>query len=249
MKVYKILHAGREKYAIIKNKKFYFLKGCPWDFDLNNLAEIEPVCLKNPQFLVPILPTKIIGVALNYPGVAHTENSEPLFFLKGSNSLVLDGDAILEPFAGAKTWGESELGIIVDIDHLGTPFVKGHVIANDVTCDHPAGRDHHLLASKSHDSFCAISKFIDLDFKPMEQKILGKQDGKVIREGKLSDRLLCEEEILERISKSITLKRGDLILTGAPGRVTFKKYLYPGARYTVEIEGLGEIDNVYRGMM
>jgi 2-keto-4-pentenoate hydratase/2-oxohepta-3-ene-1,7-dioic acid hydratase in catechol pathway len=53
---------------------------------------------------------------------------------------------------------------------------------------------------------------------------------------------------IAHISQAMTLEAGDLIFTGTPGGVGagFKppKYLTPGDRVRIEIEGLGAIENV-----
>jgi acylpyruvate hydrolase len=53
--------------------------------------------------------------------------------------------------------------------------------------------------------------------------------------------------LISRISQLVTLMPGDVILTGTPGGVGFRRepqvFLAPGDRVRVEVSGLGALDN------
>jgi acylpyruvate hydrolase len=53
--------------------------------------------------------------------------------------------------------------------------------------------------------------------------------------------------LISRISEFVTLVPGDLILTGTPGGVGFRRdpqvFLAPGDRVRVAISGIGALDN------
>ena len=63
----------------------------------------------------PVRPTKIVGVATNFPGATGRtgEMTEPLVFVKPPSSLTGPSDTICSPFKGQHVWGESELAIII----------------------------------------------------------------------------------------------------------------------------------------
>ena len=54
--------------------------------------------------------------------------------------------------------------------------------------------------------------------------------------------------LIARISEFVTLQPGDVIMSGTPGGVGFRRdppvFLQPGDRVQVEISGLGMLDNV-----
>src|SRR5437773_6452968 len=79
--------------------------------------EKKPVPLKGVKTLVPIVPSKIIAVGLNYADHARESGKpipkEPLFWLKAPTSLIPDGGKIEIPFANHRTDFEAELTIVI----------------------------------------------------------------------------------------------------------------------------------------
>lgn len=199
-----------------------------------------------------INPTKIVCVAENYPANNRTSNaSEPIVFLKGRNCLNLDNRAVSIPF-DLPCWGECELGFIVkktakniklnDADE----FILGYTLANDVTIQNIAGRDHHLARSKSADEFCPVFPSISATFKPQNQVIRGYHNDLLLRESTLDTMIWSPQKILSEVSAWMTLEEGDLILTGAPPRVRDRIFLAPGDTYRCEIDELGMLETRFR---
>ena len=140
---------NKKKIQIIKNpfdnKKFYVGKSI-------NINKVK--------FVIPINPTKILCVALNFKGITNFDkNKEPLFFLKSSNALTIKNKIKID--LSKTSWCEPEIGIVIKskIDKNTTNFktkILGYIIANDITSKNIFGRDHHLLLSKSLDNYCPI---------------------------------------------------------------------------------------------
>lgn len=65
--------------------------------------------------------------------------------------------------------------------------------------------------------------------------------------GKTSELIFGIEDIIERVTQSITLLPGDVILTGTPGGVGMHRsppeFLKPGDVIESEIEGIGKLIN------
>jgi len=200
------------------------------------------------DLLMPVNPSKVIGVALNYPGVSNQKSSEtPLVFLKSSNAVVSLDTSVSLP-RNLPTWGEAELAVIINkkIKKISESdkveeYILGYCVANDVTCNNTDKRDHHLALSKSQDGFCPIGSFIETDYHYENKIIRGYQNGELIREGNTSDMIFNIHQIIRYLSDSMTLLPGDIILSGAPPRVREKIYLSKNDIYTVSIEGLEEI--------
>jgi len=222
----------------------------PYDCDLSEDCFEKDIFFKleDCELLKPVNPSKVIGVALNYPGVSNQESSEdPLVFLKSSNAVVSSGTDVSLP-RNLPAWGEAELGVIIrrktkDISEKMKveDCILGYCVANDVTCDNTERRDHHLAISKSQDGFCPIGSFIETDYQYENKIIRGYQNGELIREGNTIEMLFNVEKIVKYLSTCMTLFPGDIILTGAPPRVREKIYLSKGDAYSVSIEGLEEI--------
>ena len=62
----------------------------------------------------------------------------------------------------------------------------------------------------------------------------------MIREGYLSERIFGEIDILNWLSRWLTLEAGDVVLTGTPSRVRDRMFLQDGSNFTCEIIGVGK---------
>ena len=72
--------------------------------------------LKGVKTLVPVVPSKIIAVGLNYADHARESGKplpkEPLFWFKATTSLIPDGAKIEIPFATHRTVAQPRLGYL-----------------------------------------------------------------------------------------------------------------------------------------
>ena len=77
----------------------------------------KPTPRKGVKTLVPVVPSKIIAVGLNYADHARETGKplpkEPLFWLKATTSLIPDGGKIEIPFREHRTDFEAELAIVI----------------------------------------------------------------------------------------------------------------------------------------
>lgn len=220
----------------------------PW----NDATELgHKISIDQVELLAPSNPSKIIGIAANFPGVSGSSGNseEPLVFTKSLNSISAHKDPIKSTFPESSVWGEPELALIIGktlknaSQKEARNAIFGYSIANDVTCKNIGLRDHHLARSKCADSFCPLGPFIETQFDPANKRVSGYQNGCLIREDSLSNRILDEIEMLIWLSKWLTLEPGDVILTGAPARIREKLFLNDGDSYRCEIEGLGFLEN------
>ncbi len=237
-------------YGVLEKENICLWTDAPW---LGGQSTQTIIPLTQTRLRAPCNPSKIIGVAINFPGATGlaTDFKEPLVFLKPSTSVIGPNDIIVSPFLNTYVWGESELAIVIGnrLSHASKDEVLngifGFTIGNDVSADNIQGWDHHLARSKSADTFCALGPWIDTDFDPSEKLIKGYHNNKLLREGRADDRLWAEPNLLVWLSSWMTLEPGDVILTGAPTRVRERVYFQQGDSYTYTIDGLGELINVY----
>ena len=240
------------KYGLMHDKKIFILSSSfniELDYiDYKNLI-IGEVDISKISFLPPCEPSKIVGIALNYLGVGEEKNNpdEPLVFIKGLNSLVLD-DISLNLNSSYSTWGECELAAVIkhklkDISsNKVLKNILGFMPANDITCNNFQNRDHHLARSKSADGYCPVGKYIDLDYQYKNKKIQGYQNNILIREGNTDDMIFSIEKTIEWLSTWMTLNPGDIILSGAPPRVREKLFLKSGDIYSVKLQGFDDLN-------
>ncbi|MBZ5739537.1 fumarylacetoacetate hydrolase family protein [Nocardioides mangrovi] len=212
--------------------------------------------------LRPVVPSpgKIICVGLNYR--AHIEETRredsayPVLFTKFATSLVGPTDPILVPPESEKVDWEGEIAVVI-----GTParrvseadaldHVLGYTVANDVSMRDFQRRTHQWLPGKTWDSSNPLGPELVTpdeapDFPDMEMVV--RYDDEVVQRTTADLMVFPVPELIATISTFTTLLPGDVILTGTPGGVGDRRdpplYMTPGHRISVEVSGLGRIDN------
>jgi len=180
---------------------------------------------------------KIVCVGMNY--AAHNKEmqralliSEPTIFMKSDASLLKDGKPFFLPDFSSDVQYEAE--IVVKINRLGKSIDRkfAHRYYDEITVgiDMTARDLQQKLKkeglpweiSKSFDNSAIIGRFVSLenegwniDAIPFRLDI----DGKIVQQGNTADMIFKTNEIIEYVSRFITLKMGDLIFTGTPAGV------------------------------
>lgn len=203
------------------------------------------------QLLAPCQPTKIVAVGLNY--VAHAAESnaqapaEPLFFLKPPGAVIGPGAKILYPdHLSQRVEHEAELAAVIgrpayrveSEEALG--YVWGYTCANDVTARDLQHRDGQWTRSKSFDTFCPLGPWIVSGLDTTDLHVRCWVNGDLRQEGRTREMIFTVAELIASISAVMTLEAGDVILTGTPAGVG---PLQPGDRVSVEISGIGRLEN------
>jgi 2-keto-4-pentenoate hydratase/2-oxohepta-3-ene-1,7-dioic acid hydratase in catechol pathway len=206
------------------------------------------------RLVAPCQPGKLVCLAINYEGATGVIEGmrEPLVFLKPSSATCGPGDTIRCSFPDVAVWGEAELAVVIgarlrdaapeQVRHA----IFGYTAANDVSADNCEDWDHHLARSKAADTFCPLGPWIDTEYDPSDRLVEGLQNGELIRQGRTSQRLWNDTQILSWLSTWMTLEPWDVILTGTPPRIVPRRYLEDGDIYTVRIEELGVLTNPFR---
>lgn len=235
--------------------------------DLAELAAApERPALATPVVLAPVpRPPKVWAVGWAYR--AHREESaavgdheDPFFFLKAPSSVIGHGaDIRLPAVAPDRVDYEGELAVVIghggsDISELAAlEHVAGFTIANDVSArdvqkGEVAGRAANVNLGKSFDTFTPMGPWLttldELD-DPDDLLLRTTVDGEIRQEARTSDLLYGVAAQVSYISRYTSLEPGDVILTGTPSGVGFPegRFLRDGSVVTVEIEGLGTLEN------
>ena len=251
MKVVRYTANGATSFGSLEGESVYPIVGDPLsDFSVGE----DPLPLSGVRLTAPCVPPKVIGVAINYPGITGSSDDfvEPLVFLMSSNTVIGPDDPIVSPFREMNTWGESELAIVIgrtltrasktDVENGG---IFGFTIGNDVSCSNVQGWDHHLARAKSIDTFCPLGPFIDTEYDPADKLVESYHNGELLRRGNSDDRLMTDLELVSFLSSWMTLEPWDVILTGAPARVRDRLYLGEGDVFECKVAGLGELRNSF----
>ena len=152
---------------------------------------------------------------------------------------------------------EVELAIIIgkggkDISpENAEEYIFGYTIGNDISARDVQTKHTQWFKGKSLDTFsplgpCIVDKS-EIKF-PIELDISCKINGEVRQNSNTKNLIFDIAYILSDLSKALTLKAGDIILTGTPAGVGvgFKphKYLKSGDIIECYIENIGRLTNI-----
>lgn len=219
--------------------------------------------LSEVKLLAPITrPPKIICVARNYAEHAREAGLEispiPILFPRFSNTFVSDGDPVLVPSVSPQLDWEGELAVIIGRNTNGRRLTKaeamdyvfGYSIFNDVTVRDYQFRVTQYTAGKNFRAsgpFGPVIVTADEVPDPHNLDIRTTLNGEVMQSANTSTMIYDIPTILEHISEFIDLEAGDVIPTGTPAGVGFKRkppiFLKHGDRMSVEISSLGTLSN------
>lgn len=208
------------------------------------------------EWLVPCVPTKIVGLWNNFGALAEKNGwsrpAEPLYFLKATSSLAAHGQAIPAPPADVgRVAYEGELAIVVGrrAQRVSVEDAPAHILgftcANDVTAIELLNRDPSFAQwarAKSFDGFGALGPVIETALDVQAATLRTRVAGRERQNYPLADMLFGPAELVSRLSHDMTLEPGDVILCGTSLGVLPMK---AGSAVEVEIDGLGSLANVY----
>lgn len=202
---------------------------------------------------------KIVCVGLNYADHAREAGlqppAEPVLFMKAVTALSGPHDELRIPPGATKTDWEVELGIVIgsraravsEADAL--EHVAGYVLANDVSeRAWQMERGGQWDKGKSHDTFAPVGPWLvtaDEVPDPHAIALWLEVNGQRVQDGHTRDFIFGVPTVLSYISQFMTLKPGDLILTGTPAGVGLGQkpapwFLKPGDVVRLGATGLGE---------
>ncbi len=221
---------------------------------INNLIEkqeIEEYELKDLKIGVPVRPSKIVAVGLNYR--FHAEElknklpEEPLIFLKPSSSILPHRGTIIYPDSVKRLDYEAELGIVIKKTakrikkEEADNYILGYTAFNDVTARDLQTKDGQWTRAKSFDTFAPFGPFIETELKnPGNLKIQAILNDEIKQNASTSDMIFGISELISFISHIMTLYPGDVIATGTPEGIG---PMNKGDQITIRIEGLEDLVN------
>ncbi len=197
-----------------------------------------------------LLPSKIVCIGTNYRAHAAEMNkpvpSEPLIFFKPPSAMAHAGEPITRPRGYARVDYEGELALVMArrarrvkaadaLDH-----VLGYSCLNDVSVRDLQVKDGQFARAKGFDGFCPFGPVVRAGLDPSDLRLITRLNGEVKQDSRTSDLIFGVPELIEFISRHMTLEAGDIISTGTPSGVG---NLSPGDVVEIEIEGVGVLSN------
>ncbi len=183
----------------------------------------------------------------------------PIVFTKAPECVIADGDDILYPTGVSDSLDyEAELAVVIGRGGKGIAKadaygqVCGYTIVNDVTARDLQARHKQWFIGKSLDTFCPMGPWLVTadEVEPENLRVRCWVNDELRQDANTRDLIFDIPTLIETLSAGMTLQPGDVIATGTPVGVgigfTPPKFLRPGDRVMIEIDGLGRLSNRVR---
>tara|TARA_B100001750_G_scaffold152141_1_gene121922 strand:+ start:332 stop:1180 length:849 start_codon:yes stop_codon:yes gene_type:complete len=279
MKFLSFLLNGQAKFGTY-NKKYITdltgkIKGALTLKDLiskNSVSEAKKYTSKNPGNIsldqidyLPVIPNpgKIICVGLNYSEhvkeTGRIVEQNPVIFLRVPESQTAHKQPILKPKVSTHLDYECEMAVIMGDagKHVKPENALSHIVGyscyNDSTIrdwqQHTTqfGMGKNFEKTGSFGPHMILSEDIP-DYKKLS--IQTRLNGKVMQQAKLSQLIFDIPSLISYVSKAIPWQAGDVLVTGTPGGVGFKRkppvFMKEGDQVEVEISNIGVLSNIIK---
>lgn len=228
------------------------VRECRLEGDVLELDDGRTITDAEAVYAAPIDPTTIVCVHLNYRSRAQEfgvdiERAHPTYFLKPVTALNAHRAEIVRPADCELMNYEGEIAAIVARtmrrvrpenvwDHLA-----GFSCANDVGVhdfrDTDAGS---MLRVKGQDGFCPIGPGLVSGVDIRRSTLRTYVNGVKVQEGAVADMVWGIDDLLADITRHVTLRPGDVVLTGTPWH---SRPVFPGDIVEIEVDGIGRLSN------
>jgi fumarylpyruvate hydrolase len=182
------------------------------------------------------------------------EREPPFFFMKPADAIVPNGAAIPFPQATKDLHHEIEMVVAIGKDGANIPVEKAleHVFGYGVGLDmtrrdiqgeaKKMGRPWEMGKAFDNSAPCTALKTVAMVGHPAKGAIWLKVNGKVTQKGDLSELIWNVPETISYLSRLITLRAGDLIMSGTPAGVGPVK---AGDKLEGHVDGVGDLTVTY----
>ena len=250
MKLARYAIADTVRHAILEDDILHVLDGGPFDPPRRTGARDR---LADVRLLAPVEVARVFGVGLNY--VLHIEEAGaktpelPLLFMKPETAVIGTGAPIVYPREGQNVHFEAELAVVIGRAGRRIPkdaaldHVLGYCCANDVServIQAAEMAQGSLLIGKGYDGFCPLGPVVATGLDPTALRLGARVNGVARQESTTADLLFPVADLVSYLSQAITLRPGDVILTGTPSGVG---PVQPGDEVEIWVEGVGSLVN------
>ena len=212
--------------------------------------------------LAPPLPAprQILCLGKNYADHAAEFDAQvptqPLVFAKSPGSWSGPADPVVIPPGWNEVDAEAELAVVIGREchrveeEDAMDCVAGYLALNDVTERRAQREGQQWFMGKSFDTFCPAGPWMvtaDEIAEPHNLRVFSRLNGNVLQDGNTRDMIFRIPRLIAHITRTMSLRPGDVISTGTPAGVGFARkppvLLRPGDIIEVGIESIGTLRN------
>jgi len=190
-----------------------------------------------------------LGDAVNQPPYNGAPQA-PVLYIKPRNTLAADGEVIAVPRGVSELEIGASLGLVIarpschlaERDALGQ--VAGYLIVNDISVPHPQYY-RPSIPCKARDGFCPLGPRV------VSATAIASPDALTLRvyiDGELKQTMSTSQlvrpvaKLLAEVTDFMTLSPGDVLAVGVASPTPRVRV---GQRVSIEIEGLGRLENSF----
>jgi 2-keto-4-pentenoate hydratase/2-oxohepta-3-ene-1,7-dioic acid hydratase in catechol pathway len=199
----------------------------PYWIQVQPTGEVVP--LAGSQIGIPVSPSKLIAVGLNYSDhiaeMKRTELGAPLIWFKAPSSLLPHDGAIEIAFPEHRTDFETELAVVIGArtKNVGMNealnYVFGYTIGLDITDRDLQKQEKQFGRCKSFDTYTPIGPYVYADVDVSDVLLELRQNGELRQSTRTNAMIYSIADLVSFASQSLTLLPGDVILSGTPAGV------------------------------
>lgn len=269
MKIIRFLHQGQTRWGIIHEEQVVALdnhwstlseglsRGGDALFGAASVLSSARIPLDEVQLLPPVeQSSKILCVGLNYgKHVRETGNARaehPSLFLRHLDSFVGHGQGIVKPLHSDQFDYEGELVVVIGRKGRHIPVEKALNYVAGYTCmGENSVRDFQkhtaqVTAGKNFFQSGSLGPWIIPSTEivdPSALHLTTRLNGQVVQDASLSELIFSIPELIAYISTFCVLYPGDLIATGTPEGIGFRRtpplFMKTGDTLEIEVSGVG----------
>tara|TARA_R110001583_G_scaffold28426_3_gene100894 strand:+ start:7122 stop:7961 length:840 start_codon:yes stop_codon:yes gene_type:complete len=206
-----------------------------------------PIALSEVKLLLPTQPEKVFAVGMNFAShLSSPSDLPPPLFLKLPSSLITSGEDIQLPMDARNVHFEGELVLIIGktvkniSEQEAHSAIFGVTVGNDLTERSWQGSDLQWMRSKAADGFGPIGSVIATGVDYNNVLLTTKLNGKIVQQENTRYMIHKPAKVVSYLSRYFTLKPGDLIFMGTPGRT---QALSNGDEVSVSIDKVDTVVN------
>jgi 2-keto-4-pentenoate hydratase/2-oxohepta-3-ene-1,7-dioic acid hydratase in catechol pathway len=210
----------------LRDDEIHVLRNPFW-IDIEPTGEVFR--LTNVSLDLPVAPSKLIAVGLNYADhiaeMRRTTLGTPLIWFKSPGSLLRHNGMIEVAFPNHQTDFEAELAVVIGktaknvLAEQALDFVFGYTIGLDISDRDLQKTEKQFGRCKSFDTYTPIGPFVYAGVDANDVSLELWQNGKLRQSTRTSRMIYSIAQIISFVSQSLTLLPGDVILTGTPAGV------------------------------
>lgn len=203
------------------------------------------------EILAPTNPSKVVCIGLNYEDHAEEQDSDlpdrPMLFLKGPNTVAHQDQTVSLLPDKERIEHEAELGVVIGTECRNVSEDEAMAVVAGFTCvDDISNRDdqhveQNWVRGKAFDGAAPMGPVLATpDEVPDDATIELRCNGETKQSSTRENLIFSIPELIEEVTRYMTLEPGDVIATGTPAGVG---KLDDGDEIEIEIEGIGTLSH------